>query len=148
VRKRAERRMCAKCKERPARPNRWLCKVCDPKAAKYSNTVVRDPVEGKFDSIGEARRWRELRLWEAAGAIKNLQRQVRHVLDVNGVHITTYVTDHEYDVITNVPGRKPGDHVIEDYKGAETEAFRMKARLLLAIEGLHVTLVRLADLGG
>jgi len=82
---------------------------------------------------------------ETAGAIRDLQRQVRHPMIVAGLLITTYVTDFEY-VALEVPGRTRGERVVEDFKGKETEAFRIKAKLLRALEGLQVTRVKVQDL--
>ena len=55
-----------------------------PKRSKYGNkkTIV-DDIE--FDSIAEARRYRELKLLEAAGEIEGLVLQPPFPLEVNGV---------------------------------------------------------------
>jgi hypothetical protein len=46
-----------------------------------------------FDSQGEHRKWCELRLLEKTGAIRNLERQVRIPLNVNGKKICAVVID-------------------------------------------------------
>ena len=102
-----------------------------PKPAKYRNepTVV-DGV--RFDSRKEAARWCELRLLERAGAIADLARQVRFVLEVGGVRVGVYVADFQY--------REGGERVVEDVKseGTRTQVYRLKKRLMLACHGIEI----------
>jgi hypothetical protein len=85
---------------------------------KYRNQpVVVDGI--RFASTGEARRYAELRLMERAGKIHVLARQVVFRLpkiDPKGIK---YIADFVYF-------EDSGPHVIEDYKGVMTEAFRVK----------------------
>ena len=82
-----------------------------------------------FDSKKEAKRYDELKLMERAGAIKDLQRQVRYELipafDVDGKHYrpTSYVADFVY------VDTKSGKEVVEDCKGYRTDVYRLKAKL-------------------
>ena len=83
----------------------------------------------KFDSKAEARRWGQLKLLEQAGEIKNLQRQVRFPLVVNGIKIGAYVADFTYDA----PGR-----VVEDVKGFRTREFIRTKKLVKACYGIEI----------
>ena len=117
--------------------------------AKYKNhkTVV-DGIQ--FDSRKEARRWQELKLAEAAGAIGDLQRQVRFEL---------IPVQREPDTIGPKGGVKPGkvlerkveyiadfvyidlytgEKVVEDTKGMRTPEYRIKRKLMLYVHGIRV----------
>lgn len=103
------------------------------KASKYRN--VKKEVDGiVFDSALEARAWRILKLWEHAGAISCLRRQVRFRLQswfrdpkTGKLHRAVYyVPDFMfYDY------REQLDRII-DVKGYQTEVFRLKAKLFAA----------------
>lgn len=88
----------------------------------------------RFHSTGEAARWRELELLERAGAISNLERQVRVPLTVtrDGVaHLLGhYVADFAY-----VEG---GRAVLEDFKGADTPMSAWKRKHVEAQTGIAV----------
>ena len=95
---------------------------------KYGNT--RTEIDGHtFDSKGEANRWAELRMLEKAGVLTGLQRQVRFELLPPFVHDGKkeqgigYIADFTYT--------QGGKLVIEDFKGARTEVFKLKRKLLL-----------------
>lgn len=92
--------------------------------------VVVDGV--RFDSKIEAGRWQALRMLERAGAIRDLVRQVRFPLKVNGVTIGHYVADFVY-------WWPNGDRVIEDVKGHQTEIFKRSAKHMTA-QGDPVTI--------
>lgn len=84
----------------------------------------------KFPSKGEAGRWQELKLLEAAGAIKGLKRQIPFPLVVNGVKIGSYIADFEYD--------EGGERVVEDYKGVRTPVYNLKKKLVRALYGIEI----------
>lgn len=95
--------------------------------AKFRNRVVKTD-EGTFHSRGELGRWRELQLLERGGAIKDLQRQVKLPIKVNGKHIAFYVADFVYQ-----DGKRK---VVEDYKSPATMKlpdFRLKWKLMQAL---------------
>lgn len=106
-------------------------------SSKYRNT--KTIVAGlTFDSRREAARWQELQLLERAGQIRGLRRQVAFAL-VPGVKFAgaararpaiRYVADFVYV--------EHGREVIEDSKGVETQEFKLKRHLLLALHGLEV----------
>ena len=86
--------------------------------------------DGFFSSQKELKRYRELQLLEKAGVIKDLKRQVRHKLVVNGVLIATYVSDSEYITVAT------GKHTVEDTKSPMTKKlapYRMKRQLMKAL---------------
>lgn len=89
----------------------------------------------EFDSKAEARRYGELRLLERAGKIKNLERQVRYDLEVNGERIGFYKADFRYwDCARN-------EQIVEDVKGVRTPVFVIKAKLMKALH--RVTIVEI-----
>lgn len=100
--------------------------------SKFRNRRVE--VDGlKFDSVKESKRWAELQFMERAGEIKNLQRQVRIPIVINGIKVCTYVADFTYDELAG--------HVVEDVKSVFTRKdalFRLKAKLLKAVLGIDI----------
>lgn len=79
----------------------------------------------RFASKAEAKRDAELQLLAKAGAIQRLERQPRFVLRANGEKVCTYVADWRYF---------EGDlEVIEDKKGVQTRAFKIKFALAKAL---------------
>ena len=88
-----------------------------------------------FSSQKELKRWKQLQLLEKAGEIKDLKRQTRHKLVVNGCLIATYVADAEY--IETASGKK----IVEDTKSPMTKKlapYRMKRALMLALFGIKI----------
>ena len=83
-------------------------------------------------SSAEARRLAELRLWERAGRISNLELQPRFFLDVNCRRCGEYVADFQY--LDNVKGHL----VVEDVKGVRTAVFKLKRALVEAIYGIRI----------
>ena len=103
--------------------------------SKYKS--VKTTVDGiVFDSKKEAQRYQQLKLMEKAGAICDLQRQVKYELIpaqyINGKCVeraVTYTSDFEYYVLkplrvkTVMVGPKDGiigEHIVEDVKGMRT----------------------------
>jgi hypothetical protein len=92
----------------------------------------------------EARRCTELHLMERGGLIRDLQAhpQKRFRLDVNGVHVCDYLADFVYfDIERN-------REVVEDTKGFMTEVARLKLKLVAAVHGIEVEVVRRAKARG
>lgn len=101
------------------------------KRSKYRN--IKTEVNGIiFDSAKEAARYTELKMLERAGEIKDLQRQVKFSLDVNGFHICNYFADFSY--------LQNGELVVEDSKSpaSKTRAYRIKAKLMRALFGISI----------
>ncbi len=111
----------------------------------------------EFDSDAESRRYSELVLLERAGEITDLELQpvyeLQPTLKIKKTVITptgrkrtktrtvrpiTYRADFRYtDAAT-------GEVVVEDVKGVQTEVFRIKAKMMLAVHGIEVKLVKMA----
>lgn len=85
----------------------------------------------KFRSKKEAGRYEELKILQRLGLIgPELRLQVAHKFVINGVHVCTYVSDFEYT--------EQGDLVVEDVKGVRTPYYKLKKKLLLALEGIRI----------
>lgn len=85
--------------------------------AKFGN-VRTETDAGMADSKAEAERWAELRLMERAGLISDLKFHTRHPLPAGIV----YEDDASYT--------EGGRRIVEDVKGCQTAAFRLKWRLM------------------
>lgn len=102
--------------------------------------------DGNFASKGELARWNFLKDMQAAGKISNLRRQIRFKLEVNSHLICTYIADHGYRISKYL---EPGsglnvveDEIIEDFKGIILPEFKLKKKLMLAIHGIDVKVVK------
>lgn len=94
--------------------------------SKYGNKKVL--IDGiKFDSIAEGNRYKELKLMQRAGIIKELELQPKFLLQEsfkkNGktYRKVEYIADFQY--------KENGKVVIEDVKGKETDIFKLKHKL-------------------
>lgn len=87
-----------------------------------------------FDSKREAARYDQLLLLERAGRIRNLRRQVKYELRVNGVLIATYRADFVYEELE----RDAWTEVVEDSKGYPNDRWPMKKKLMRACHGIVV----------
>ncbi len=99
----------------------------------------------RFDSKAEAQRWAELELWQKAGVISELRRQVRYPLhaarmdekspSVVAQKVSEYIADFTY--------QKDGEIVVEDAKGnAITDVASLKLRWFHAQYGFAVRLTK------
>jgi hypothetical protein len=93
---------------------------------KYRNR--KTTIDGiTFDSKGEANRYCELKLLQRAGEISNLTLQPKYILQESfkkgkKTHrAITYIADFQY--------QENGKTIVEDFKGVETEVFRIKKKL-------------------
>ncbi len=109
--------------------------------SKYKSRVAE--VAGlRFDSQAEARRYSELALLEAAGAITGLEVHPRFELqpaftDSSGKRwaAITYEADFSYT--------EDGAPIVEDVKGMQTAVFRLKRKLFLkAHPGLTLRVIQ------
>jgi len=119
------------------------------KGNKYSNKKIE--VDGiVFHSKREAKRYKELLLLEQAGAISNLQRQVKYVLIPSqrepdtvgargGIHKgkviekeCAYYADFVYF------DREKQEVVVEDTKGMRTTDYVIKRKLMLYRHGIRI----------
>lgn len=86
----------------------------------------------------EARRCDELHLLQSGGMIRELEAHPQHRfdLDVNGVHVCAYLADFVYW------DEERGERVVEDTKGWIDERARLKLKLMEAVHGIRVEIVR------
>lgn len=93
--------------------------------------AVPTVVDGiRFDSKAEARRYGTLRALERAGKIAELRLQPAFDCIVNGRKICTYRADFQYRGADGV--------VVEDVKGAQTQVYRLKKKLVEALHGVSI----------
>lgn len=115
--------------------------------SKYHSHKIK--AEGlTFDSRKEYARWKELRLMERAGAIKDLRRQVKFVLIPAQYGQSTtgprggvkkgQLLERECAYIADFVYVKDGQTVVEDAKGFRTEAFKIKKKLMLDRYGIRI----------
>lgn len=114
---------------------------------KYGNK--KTTVDGiTFDSLKEAKRYKELSLMQQSGMIQDLQMQVKYILipaqrepDTvgarGGIHKgkliereCTYVADFVY--------KENGQTVVEDTKGFRTKDYLLKRKMLLFFHGIKI----------
>jgi len=104
-----------------------------------------------FDSKAEMQRWEKLRLWQLAGEIRNLRRQVKYDLLINGQSVGTYTPDFVYEKKAFSPGsictinNMTNDlwtEVIEDVKGKMTTDAALRIKIFEVIHNKDVHIVR------
>ena len=85
-----------------------------------------------FDSMKEAKRYKQLKIFERAGLIKGLQLQVPFVLIDKSSHgrAIKYVADFVYT--------EDNKMVVEDVKGFKTDVYKLKKRLLAERYGIVI----------
>jgi len=117
------------------------------KSNKYGSKKVE--INGiVFDSKKEAKRYSELLLLEKAGAIQNLQRQVKYVLipsqrepdtigKKGGIHRGKTI-EKECSYYADFVYQEAGETVVEDTKGMRTTDYIIKRKLMLYVHGIRV----------
>jgi len=90
-----------------------------------------------FDSRWEAERWGQLTAMERAGAIRDLERQIKYDIVVNGEKICRYIADFRYKEVEECGSTK---EIVEDAKGVETADFKLKKKLMKAVHGIEIKL--------
>ena len=85
----------------------------------------------KFDSRWEAERYGQLCKLQEAGEISGLDRQVRFNIVINEQKICAYIADYTYYDTEN-------KFIVEDAKGVETDIFRLKKKLMKAVNGIDI----------
>lgn len=92
----------------------------------------------RFASKKEGERWKQLRLLETAGRIRNLKRQVWFAIRANEQLICRYVADFYYEVIE----KDRWKFVVEDVKGMKSgvpyQLFKLKKRLMKVLHGIEI----------
>lgn len=115
--------------------------------SKYGNRKIK--IDGMvFDSQKEYRRWKELRLLEQAGEIRQLRRQVKYILipaqrepdtigPRGGVHKGKLI-EHERSYVADFVYEQNGKTVVEDAKGFKTDVYLLKKALMLWVHGIRI----------
>ena len=91
-----------------------------------------------FASRGEAKRYSYLLLLEKAKKISNLELQPKFLLQDKFIHngekirVINYIADFQYN--------ENGKAIVEDFKGVETEVFKIKRKLFLKKYGFKYEL--------
>ena len=94
-----------------------------------------------FDSKWEAQRWGELQAMERGGLVRDLERQVKYDIVVNGEKICRYIADFRYKMVDDDGSTK---EVVEDAKGFETADFKIKKKLMRAVHQIDLYLSKKA----
>lgn len=105
---------------------------------KYNNKKIT--VNGQvFDSKKEANRYKELRLLEKAGAIKDLRTQVKFTLiPSQRDEATGKVIERECSYKADFVYEEDGKTVVEDVKGFRTKEYIIKRKLMLWRYGIRI----------
>ena len=91
-----------------------------------------------FDSVREAKRYRELSLLQRAGEISDLRTQVKYPLipaqkkpSGGTERAVTYTADFVYK-------DKSGREIVEDSKGMRTQQYIIRRKLMLWLHGIEI----------
>ena len=118
----------------------FLAQTRAPKASKYGNKrTVLDGIT--FDSQGEADHYAMLKLREKAGEISQLERQKPFPIVAGGAGTLCAVYKADFAYFDHVLGRG----CVVDFKGVETDVFKLKKKLVEAIYGVEVECVRAGE---
>lgn len=112
-----------------------------PKArSKYHNRACRDLVDDlPFASRKELRRWNELKTLQQAGTITDLQRQVRFQFPLPDGTLLRYTpSNRAVTYIADFVYTENGQRVVEDAKGMRTDVYKIKAALMLGLNGIKI----------
>ena len=96
----------------------------------HSKKTIVDGI--KFDSMKEANRYNQLKIFECAGLIKGLELQVPFQLIPKTKYgrAIKYVADFVY--------YEDGKKVVEDTKGFKTDVYKLKKRLMAETYGIEI----------
>ena len=101
----------------------------------------------KYDSKKEYLRHQELRLLEQAGAISNLQRQVKFTLiptqyvdtfDPKTGKVKRKCVERECSYKADFVYVQDGKQIVEDTKGFRTPEYRLKRKMCLYLLGIRI----------
>lgn len=115
--------------------------VPSARKSKYRNTKCKALGE-KFDSVGERDRWYYLLEAEKQGKIRNLKRQVKFEMVVEGNHICDMIPDYGYEIKNGTEWIQ----VISDFKGGYKipPDWNIKQKLLKALYGHDIYIVKIS----
>jgi hypothetical protein len=98
---------------------------------KYGNRRIAFDGQN-FDSMKEYRRYQQLRLYEKAAEISQIEIHPKFALWVNDKFICSYIADFRY------LDHGTGQWVVEDSKGVRTPVYRLKRKLMKACLGIEI----------
>lgn len=101
----------------------------------FNKKVIVDGIA--FDSKKEANRWCELRVYEKAGVITDLERQVGYEL-IPSQRINGKVVERACKYVADFQYKQNGEVIVEDTKGFKTKDYIIKRKLLLWRYGIRV----------
>lgn len=84
-----------------------------------------------FDSNAEAKRYKELKLLERCGAIKNLSLQPRFMLQEGFVNTHTGKKERAIEYVGDFMYSEGSETIVEDCKGFKTSDYKIKRKLFL-----------------
>jgi len=87
-----------------------------------------------FASKREAARYAELKIMQKAWLITDLQLQPTYQIVINGIKVCKVKLDFSYS--------KNGALIVEDVKGVDTPVSRLKRKLVKAMHGVDVVIVK------
>lgn len=114
--------------------------------SKYHSRKVEKDGE-VFDSVKEYRRFCELSLMEKAGAITDLERQVKFVLlpaqyapvfDAKTKKWKDKCIERECSYYADFRYVENGEEIVEDTKGFRTPEYKIKRKLMYYIHGIQI----------
>jgi hypothetical protein len=91
-----------------------------------------------FDSVKEARRWKELRLLQQSGEIEGLERQVPFILIPKQKDEKGKVIERECKYVADFVYQENGKQIVEDTKGVKTKDYIIKRKLMLEKHGIRI----------
>lgn len=108
------------------------------KRSKFNNRkVIIDGIT--FDSTAEGRRYGYLKIFKQAGTIKDFEIQKEFTFTVNDVEVCKYRADFMVVLLDDTV-------IFEDVKGVITKEFSIKFKLMKAIYGIDVQLIKEASI--
>lgn len=97
----------------------------------------RETVDGiSFHSQREAREYRALKQFEKLGLIESLECQPKFPIVIAGVKVCTVIADFRY------LDKQTGETRTIDVKGFRTPIFNLKKKLVKAVCGVEIEVVR------
>lgn len=111
----------------------------------HSRKITKDGIT--FDSVKEYRRYGELSLMERAGAITDLEMQVKFVLlpaqyapvyDAKTKKWKDKCIERECSYYADFVYQENGKTIVEDAKGFRTPEYKIKRKLMYYIHGIRI----------
>lgn len=107
-----------------------------PKRKNKYNNLLTEYKGVKYHSRLEARYAALLDIREKAKEVENIKRQEKFPLEVNGEKIGTYIADFSFFDKAQKVNR------VVDIKGVETDLFKIKKKLVKAIYGIDIEIIK------